>query len=107
MRGSFGPMHVRVVASMLVGLSSVLPAQSAKPGTEEPIIVEGNPSERFRIPEPLRRLPAERTERWRNQVNRDLGCQHVGPRGCGTPVVPIFTLKADGSTQVGSKPEPE
>ena len=73
----------------------------------DPIIVRGNPSERYRIPEELRRMQPEKSERWRKQVDRDLGCQHVGPRSCGTPVMPIFTIKGDGSTQIGSKPDPE
>lgn len=99
-------MRVRFLTPVLGGLASALPAQAIKTDVD-PIIVQGNPSERYRIPEPLRRLPPERTERWRKQVDRDLGCQHVGPRGCGTPVVPIFTINADGSTQIGSKPDPE
>jgi hypothetical protein len=88
-------------------MASLSPAQPLKtpvidPDQEE-IIVRGQRSERYRIPPELRTLPAERPERWRKALNRDLGCQRVGPRGCGTPVLPIFTVTGDGKVRIGQK----
>lgn len=98
-------MRVGVVGTALVNLASAVSAQQlnapvTKP-TEDEIVVRGQRNERYRIPPALRTLPAERSERWRQSVSRDLGCQHVGPRGCGTPVLPIFTVTGDGKVRIG------
>ena len=69
------------------------------------IIVRGRRSERYRIPPELRTLGPERSERWRKELNRDLGCQHVGPRGCGPPVMRIVTVTSDGKVRIGQKEE--
>jgi hypothetical protein len=71
------------------------------------IVVHGRRSDQHRIPLELRVLPPERSERWRKATNRDLSCQHVGPRGCGTPVMPIVTIGADGKVRIGAKDSSE
>jgi hypothetical protein len=91
-------------------MASLAPAQPLKTAVtaaeQEEIIVRGQRSERYRIPPELRTLPAERSERWRKSYGRDFGCQRVGPRGCGTPVVPIFTITGDGKVRIGQKKDP-
>ena len=100
-------MRVSVIGIALAAAASAAPAQPLKTpvpdSTRDEIIIRGQRSERYRIPPELRSLPAERSERWRKEANRDQFRQHVGPRGCGTPVLPIFTVTSDGKVRVGAK----
>jgi hypothetical protein len=102
-------MRLLLVGSALVGVSSAAPAQTLKTDLADPeaIVVHGKRSEQYRIPEELRTLRPEKSERWRKLTNRDLSCQQVGPRGCGTPVLPIFTVGGDGKVRIGQKSDGE
>lgn len=72
---------------------------------EEEIIVEGRrKSERYRIPPELRTLPKERDMRAQSFDPR-LACMAVGPRGCGPPLMRIFTITGDGKTSIGAPKE--
>lgn len=100
-------MRVGVIGTAVTGMASLASAQPlstpvAKSDQDE-IIVRGQRSERYRIPPELRNLAPERSERWRKEANRDNFCRGVGPRGCGTPVVPIFTVTGDGKVRIGAK----
>ena len=90
-----------------MAVTSLASAQSLKTpiakSDQDEIIVRGQRSERYRIPQELRNLAPEKSERWRKEANRDNFCQRVGPRGCGTPVVPIFTVTGDGKVRIGAK----
>ena len=99
-------MRFAAAATALAGISTTAAiAQAPKSDQHDSgeIVVHGRRSDEYRIPEELRTLPAERSERWRKQVGGDLSCQHVGPRGCGTPLMPIFTVGGDGKVRIGQK----
>jgi hypothetical protein len=70
---------------------------------DDEIVVHGRRNEQYRIPPALRQLPADRSERWRRLVNRQLGCEHVGPRGCGPNLLRILTINSGGDVRVGDK----
>ena len=70
------------------------------------IVVEGRrKSERYRIPPELRTMPRE-IERRTQAADPRLACRMVGPRGCGTPVMPIVTVTGDGKVRSGAAREP-
>lgn len=98
-------MRLIVVGTALVATSSsaITQALDVHPMDPREIIVHGRRSEHFRIPKDLRTLPAEQSERWRNPANRNVECHAVGPQGCGTPLMRIFAVGADGKTQIGEK----
>ena len=96
-------MRFIVVGTALLAISSSAAALDVHPMDPREIIVHGRRSEQFRIPKELRTLPAEQSERWRNPANRNVECHAVGPRGCGPPLMRIFTVGADGKTQIGEK----
>lgn len=98
-------MRVVVVGTALIGMSSSAAAQAldVQPPDPREIIVHGRRSEQFRIPKELRTLPAEQNESWRNPANLNVECHAVGPRGCGPPLMKIFTVGGDGKTQIGDK----
>lgn len=73
---------------------------------EAEIIVEGRRTgDRYRIPEKLRPLPPTDTARAPAASDPRLACQGVGAYGCGTEVLPIVTVRGDGSVQVGATPD--
>lgn len=100
---------LRVLAtSGLIGLA--VPAAGAEPplapdasGAE--IIVEGRrTTDRYRLPEVLR--PLASSDRYQPPAAADprIACHNVGAFGCGTEVLPILTVRGDGSIQIGSDP---
>ena len=101
-------MRVGVIGIAVASTASLTSAEPLKTpvtgaATDEIVIRGQRSSERYRIPPELRRLPTEKSERWRKEANRNFFCQRVGPRGCGTPVVPIFTVTGDGKVRIGEK----
>jgi hypothetical protein len=74
--------------------------------SEQEIVIEGrrSPSEKYRIPPALRTLPPERDHR-ADAFDRRLACRMVGRRGCGTPLLPIFTVTGDGKVRIGAAKE--
>ena len=80
--------------------------QNASSIAHPEIVVEGRrKSERYRIPPELRTIPRE-IERRTQAADPRLACRMVGPRGCGTPVMPIFTVTGDGKVRIGAAREP-
>jgi hypothetical protein len=98
------------VQSPASGFDHETSSASAVPnvGSEREIVIEGrrSPSEKYRIPPALRTLPPERDHR-ADAFDPRLGCRMVGPRGCGTPVLPIFTVTGDGKVRIGAAKEQE
>ena len=77
-------------------------ASAAVSADDDTIVIEGRrKSERYRIPPELRTLPKERDMRAQSFDPR-LACAAVGPRGCGPPLMRIFTITGDGKASIGS-----
>ncbi|GAA4714130.1 hypothetical protein H9L13_04440 [Sphingomonas lutea] len=91
----------------LVALSPTPLAAQAAPQPPDPdeIIVEGRrANERYRLPQDMRMALPEASSAPRAFDPR-LACQNVGPYSCGTDLVPIVTVRSDGSTQIGTGPD--
>ena len=89
---------------------SALPAsaepQPAPSASDAEIVIEGRSTgDRYRIPEKLRPLTPADTPRAPALSDPRLACSNVGPYGCGTEVLPILTVRGDGSTQIGATPD--
>ena len=77
--------------------------QPAPPTAGDPeIIIEGRRAgERYRLPTDMRGPPPE-ASRAPAAADARLACAGVGAYGCGTEVLPIVTVRGDGSVQIGA-----
>lgn len=83
--------------------------QPAAPSVKNPadveIIVEGRrTSDRYRLPADLRPIAPVDALNPPAAADPRLACHGVGAYGCGTQVLPIVTVRGDGSTQIGATP---
>ncbi len=102
MRHLIVPAGLGLIASA-ASQSAFAQTESRQAGTNgHEIIVQGRRNDQYRIPPQLRRVDAQRSDRWREQVNRDLGCHAVGPRGCGPGLLRIVSVGAGGNVSVGT-----
>ena len=98
----------RGITILLVGglVTAPLLAQTAPPQVEPgEIVIEGRAlGERYRLPTDMRGPPPE-TRRAPAAADPRLACNGIGAYGCGTEVLPIVTVRGDGSVQIGATPE--
>ncbi len=58
-------------------------------------------SDKYRIAPQFRPQEERPADARRAAIDPRLECRNVGPRGCGTELVPIITVAGDGSVRVG------
>ena len=97
---------IALAATAWIAAEGALAAQSVAPAPNEEIIVEGRrTSERYRLPTELRPIATADLLKPPAAADPRLACHGVGAYGCGTEVLPIVTVRGDGSTQIGAEPE--